>query len=276
MAAFDDRRGQVAVRADEDVVATSRARELEARVRELERLLGRKTLEVEVLKEALAAAREKSPLGSCRRRHGRFAVKLVADTLGVARSNLVGQLRGATKPRSSYQRQGDAELLAAIRQITDARPTYGYHRITALLNRARQAAGLGEPITKPPPHKGRPGFGRGLHHPHRSLVGGHHVGRGHGRSDRPCDTSSRACAWTSRLCSAPLADREAIELPRWRWPGRSAGIPQGLRWTYRTQAHVEVLARRGDDGGAAQRPPNRRTRLNVRKQTGRSGHQQRS
>ena len=53
--------GQVAVRADEDVVAAGRARELEQRVRELERLLGRKTLEVEVLKEALAAARGKKP-----------------------------------------------------------------------------------------------------------------------------------------------------------------------------------------------------------------------
>ena len=54
--------GQVAVRADEDVVAVSRARELEQRVRELERLLGRKTLEVEVLKEALTAARGKKPV----------------------------------------------------------------------------------------------------------------------------------------------------------------------------------------------------------------------
>jgi len=52
--------GQVAVRADEDVVAASRARELEQRVRELERLLGRKTMEVELLKEALTAARETS------------------------------------------------------------------------------------------------------------------------------------------------------------------------------------------------------------------------
>jgi hypothetical protein len=35
-------------------------------VRELKRLLGRKTLEVAVLKEALVVAREKSPPGSCR------------------------------------------------------------------------------------------------------------------------------------------------------------------------------------------------------------------
>jgi transposase len=41
--------GRTAVRADEDVVGSSRVRELEARVRDLERLLGRKTLEVDVL-----------------------------------------------------------------------------------------------------------------------------------------------------------------------------------------------------------------------------------
>jgi transposase len=54
--------GQVAVKADEDVVAASKARELEQRIRELERLLGRKTMEVEILKEALANAREKKPV----------------------------------------------------------------------------------------------------------------------------------------------------------------------------------------------------------------------
>ncbi len=64
--------GQVAVQADDEVVAASRVRELEARVRDLERLLGRKTLEVEVLKEALAVARVKKaawplpPSGSSR------------------------------------------------------------------------------------------------------------------------------------------------------------------------------------------------------------------
>jgi transposase len=53
--------GRTAVRADEDVVGSSRVRELEARVRDLERLLGRKTLEIEILKEALTAARGKKP-----------------------------------------------------------------------------------------------------------------------------------------------------------------------------------------------------------------------
>jgi transposase len=47
--------GQEAVRADEEVVPLSRVRELENRVRELERLLGRKTMETEILREALEA-----------------------------------------------------------------------------------------------------------------------------------------------------------------------------------------------------------------------------
>ncbi len=53
--------GLRAVQADEDVVRTSRVCELERRVRELERLLGRKTVEVEILKEALDVARVKKP-----------------------------------------------------------------------------------------------------------------------------------------------------------------------------------------------------------------------
>lgn len=46
--------GHQAVQADEEVVGTSR-------VRDLERLLGRKTMEVEILKKALDLARAKKP-----------------------------------------------------------------------------------------------------------------------------------------------------------------------------------------------------------------------
>jgi hypothetical protein len=49
------------VQANEDVVGTSRVRELEKRVRDLERLLGRKTMENEILKEAIVVARLKKP-----------------------------------------------------------------------------------------------------------------------------------------------------------------------------------------------------------------------
>ena len=53
--------GKEAVRADDAVVAASEVRRLEERVRDLERLLGRKTLEIEILKEALELARAKKP-----------------------------------------------------------------------------------------------------------------------------------------------------------------------------------------------------------------------
>jgi putative transposase len=72
-------------------------------------------------------------------------VKAVAHTLGVARSNLAEQLRHPERPRRGpYRRAGDDELLAAIRAITDERPTYGYRRVTALLNRARRS--FSEPL----------------------------------------------------------------------------------------------------------------------------------
>jgi transposase len=48
--------------ADEQVVPLSEAKQLRARVRELERLLGKKTLEAEILKEALELARSKKLL----------------------------------------------------------------------------------------------------------------------------------------------------------------------------------------------------------------------
>jgi transposase len=51
--------GREAIRADDEVVPAAEARRLEERVRDLERLLGRKTMEVEILKEALELGRSK-------------------------------------------------------------------------------------------------------------------------------------------------------------------------------------------------------------------------
>jgi transposase len=53
--------GAVAVQADDGVTANGDLRRLEERVRELERQLGRKTLEVEILREALAKSGAKKP-----------------------------------------------------------------------------------------------------------------------------------------------------------------------------------------------------------------------
>jgi transposase len=49
----------VAVRAEEELVPSSEVRGLKRRIQELERMLGRKTLENEILKDALEIAREK-------------------------------------------------------------------------------------------------------------------------------------------------------------------------------------------------------------------------
>ena len=54
--------GRAAIQADDEVVAAGRLRELEGRICDLERLLGRKTMEVEILREALSAARGKKPV----------------------------------------------------------------------------------------------------------------------------------------------------------------------------------------------------------------------
>jgi len=51
--------GMVAVKSDDSVISAAEARDMKKRIRELERLLGRKTMEVEILKDALEVAREK-------------------------------------------------------------------------------------------------------------------------------------------------------------------------------------------------------------------------
>lgn len=67
--------GKEAVRADADVVAASEVRRLEQRVRDLERLLGRKTMEVEILKEALDLVRVKNRPCCRDRRHLCFGME---------------------------------------------------------------------------------------------------------------------------------------------------------------------------------------------------------
>jgi transposase len=53
--------GAAAVGSDEPVVGSSEMRRLEDRIRDLERLLGRKTMEIEILREALAKSESKKP-----------------------------------------------------------------------------------------------------------------------------------------------------------------------------------------------------------------------
>jgi putative transposase len=69
-------------------------------------------------------------------------VKTIAQVLQVSRSNLLNRLGGRKRRRSRYRRAGDAQLTQEVRQVVDLRPTYGYRRITRLVNKERQAQGL--------------------------------------------------------------------------------------------------------------------------------------
>jgi putative transposase len=68
-------------------------------------------------------------------------MKTVASTLGVARSNLIERRDKVTQARGPYRKAEDAGLLLPIRAIIDERPTYGYRRVWALLNRHLRSAG---------------------------------------------------------------------------------------------------------------------------------------
>jgi transposase InsO family protein len=58
---------------------------------------------------------------------------MIAEALQVSRSNLSLQIQGSQKRKLS-PRKGDEELLTHIKEVAHKRPTYGYRRITILLN----------------------------------------------------------------------------------------------------------------------------------------------
>jgi putative transposase len=65
-------------------------------------------------------------------------VKRVAETLGVARSNLVVQAAALRiRQRRGRRPEPEKELLAETKQLIAGQPTYGYRRIHALLQRQR-------------------------------------------------------------------------------------------------------------------------------------------
>ena len=69
-------------------------------------------------------------------------MKRVAEVLGVSRSNLTQRTGARTLARGSYVKADDEALLPLIRRFVDERPTYGYRRIAALVNRELAKQGL--------------------------------------------------------------------------------------------------------------------------------------
>ena len=73
----------------------------------------------------------------------------IAETLGMARSNLVARLKPATPKRRGRPPQPDADLLARIKAVIADMPTYGYRRVHAILRRkAAQDGGSSAPNHK--------------------------------------------------------------------------------------------------------------------------------
>lgn len=131
---------------DEDLVGTSRVRHLEKRVCGLERLFRRKTMGNKILKGGrpsasnldIAQPKKNIAFTVPERSDGWFAA---TRSLDVARSP-VNERRGRTAtPRGPNCKAGDAALLPTIRTIVDARPTYGYRRDTAVMNRGARLHG---------------------------------------------------------------------------------------------------------------------------------------
>ena len=69
-------------------------------------------------------------------------MRRVAQTLRVSRSQLHERLRHGSKARGAYRKNDDTALLEPVRRLVDERPTYGYRRIGALLNKERLQGAL--------------------------------------------------------------------------------------------------------------------------------------
>lgn len=75
-------------------------------------------------------------------------MKAVAETLGVARSHLAEQLKQHPARRRGRPPAPEDELVASIKAVIAAMPTYGYRRVHAILKRKALVEGR-----QPPNHK---------------------------------------------------------------------------------------------------------------------------
>ena len=65
-------------------------------------------------------------------------MKTISTVLEISRSNLVERVSGArSERRPRYNKAQDLEILPAIKAICTERPSYGYRRVAAILNRQR-------------------------------------------------------------------------------------------------------------------------------------------
>jgi putative transposase len=153
-------------------------------------------------------------------------VKTIADTIGVARSNLAAKAKVALRRRGRPP-QPEAEVLAEIKQVIAGQPTYGYRRVHALVRRRRRDEG-GAPVNVKRVYRVMKTHGLLLQRHTGGGVERRHDGRV--AVDRPdrrwcsdgfeigCDNGERVrIAFTLDCC-----DREAIS-----WVATTGGIDSG-------------------------------------------------
>ncbi|MGD7064396.1 IS3 family transposase [Escherichia coli] len=133
-----------AVAAGEQVVPASELAAAMKQIKELQRLLGKKTMENELLKEAVEYGRGKK-VDSARALIARgWGVSLVSRCLRVSRAQLHVILRRTDdwKDGRRSRHTDDTDVLLRIHHVIGELPTYGYRRVWALLRRQAELDGM--------------------------------------------------------------------------------------------------------------------------------------
>ncbi|EFH3953877.1 IS3 family transposase [Escherichia coli] len=133
-----------AVAAGEQVVPASELAAAMKQIKELQRLLGKKTMENELLKEAVEYGRGKK-VDSARALIARgWGISLVSRCLRVSRAQLHVILRRTDdwKDGRRSRHSDDTDVLLRIHHVIGELPTYGYRRVWALLRRQAELDGM--------------------------------------------------------------------------------------------------------------------------------------
>ncbi|HBX7367022.1 TPA: IS3 family transposase, partial [Klebsiella pneumoniae] len=133
-----------AVAAGEQVVPASELAAAMKQIKELQRLLGKKTMENELLKEAVEYGRGKK-VDSARALIARgWGVSFVSRCLRVSRAQLHVILRRTDdwKDGRRSRHTDDTDVLRRIHHVIGELPTYGYRRVWALLRRQMELDGM--------------------------------------------------------------------------------------------------------------------------------------
>ncbi|WP_380219140.1 IS3 family transposase, partial [Klebsiella pneumoniae] len=126
-----------AVAAGEQVVPASELASAMKQIKELQRLLGKKTMENELLKEAVEYGRPKKVDSARALVAGGWQIGLVSRCLRISRAQLHAIVSRSKnwQDRRRKRKPDDTEALARIHTVIGDLPTYGYRRVWALLRR---------------------------------------------------------------------------------------------------------------------------------------------